>query len=182
MTPVSARGRFPRTLVRMKALSLAAACCAAIAFPASAAAVKCVPPGVSGVTQYYETIPGSSCSQSPPAGGGHGHGGSLPGGTGKQLSKQGGAGQAVAQLVASTGTAHQSGRAGQRRPRSSGGTLPLQQSASAPRATPNNVISALVHPIVSGAGGAGILLPLVLAIALLAALAIAISRRRRTAG
>ena len=46
-------------LVRLTLL----ACIAAVAFPAGAFAVRCAPPGNSGIDQYFETIPGASCNQ-----------------------------------------------------------------------------------------------------------------------
>src|SRR5207237_9466460 len=55
-----------------------------------------------GVDQYVESVPGSSCNHSS-SGPGGGHNGSLPPGTGAQLSNQGAVGQAVKRLVSSTG-------------------------------------------------------------------------------
>ena len=82
-----------------------AACFAVLVLPGSALAAHCAPPGNAGVNEYAETIPGASCNQTP---GSHHHGngggGRLPSGTSRTLAAQGGAGHAVAQLVANTGT------------------------------------------------------------------------------
>jgi hypothetical protein len=85
-----------------------------LAWPGGARAVVCAPPGNSGLSQYFEVIPGSNCNQAPPGSGpssgnpGHGHhsqGGTLPPDTGRQLKHQGPVGAAVHNLVQSTGTA-----------------------------------------------------------------------------
>ncbi len=85
-----------------------------LAWPPGARAGVCAPPGNSGLSQYFEVIPGSNCNQAPPGSGpssgtpGHGHhgqGGALPPGTGRQLSQQGPPGNAVKSFVDSTGTA-----------------------------------------------------------------------------
>jgi hypothetical protein len=182
-------------LIDMKPWTLAAVCCVALAFPAGASAAKCAPPGVSGVNQYFETIPGAKCNQSlPTARPHHPHGGALPGtgstksggggpltsSTARQLAAQGGAGQAVAQLVASTGTpAGQSqGRAEASGSHSGGSGGGSGGQASTYRATARGPVSALLHPIVSGSGSTGILLPLFLAGVLVVVLTIVIVRRR----
>lgn len=175
---LDARARRPRHLW----LLVAAWVCSGVVLlviAASAGAAVCVPPGVSGVTQYFESVPGSSCNH-PPPGSGVGHngatGGSLPPGTGRQLARQGAAGRAVAQLVAQTGTApgHRGGRS--RTGRGGPGT----PSGAVPQASGRNPVSALVHRIVGGGnGGSGILLPAFLAAAVVAMLALALLRRRR---
>jgi hypothetical protein len=183
----------------MKPWTLAAVCCAALAFPAVASAAKCAPPGVSGVNQYFETIPGAKCNQSVsttrphhPRGGavsGSGSGksgssGPLAPSTARQLAAQGGAGQAVAQLVASTGTAPgqssgRSGTSGSNRVGSSGGSgRGSAGQVSTYQGSSRGPISALLHPIVSGSGSTGLLLPIFLAAVVVAILTIVIVRRR----
>jgi hypothetical protein len=175
-------------LTAMKGCALLLGCCALLFLPADALAVRCAPPGTSGVDQYIESIPGSSCNQTssgpsgPTGGGGNGGSAALPPGTGGQLSAQGPAGRAVANLVASSGTASsgsqvRSGAGGQGAASGSAGG----QSASA---NGRNPVSALLHPIVAGSrsGGSGVLLPVFLAVVLALALALTaltIVRRRR---
>ena len=66
------QSRFARSVfgLKMKLCVALIACLGALALPAGALAVRCAPPGNSGVSQYYETIPGPSCNTGP---GGHGH-------------------------------------------------------------------------------------------------------------
>jgi LPXTG-motif cell wall-anchored protein len=193
------------------------ACGAALALPASAVAVKCAPPGNSGVDQYAETIPGASCNGQP--GSHHHHGAGGPGngggfispGTTHALSGQGGAGRAVQKLVANTGTAgtagngagnHQSvtaasssagsasGRSGSGKTGSthggSGGAGTGSAASAVHSAAPNvngrNLVSALLHPIVTGAshaGGTGAWLPIFLGLALVVTFGGLVIRRRR---
>jgi hypothetical protein len=151
-------------------LGLLVACCAALAFPASAAAIKCAPPGNAGVDQYFETVPGSSCNRGttgPGNGPGGGSHGSLPPGTSSQLSKQGPVGQAVERLVSSSGTnGRRTGANGSRT------GAALSGSASGP-------LSALLDPLASGSssGGVGILLPIFLGVALVLVVLAVIARR-----
>ena len=166
--------------------SLLLACAAILLVPGSAAAGSCAPPGNSGVDQYFETVPGAGCNKShiPGAPGSGGGGGSLPAGTAQQLANQGPAGQAVAQLVKSTGPggAGSAGNAG-----ATGGHAKPGAGASHPPIAPaqgSNPLSALLHPLLhgTGSGGTGLLLPLILAAALAAALGAAgwgVMRRRR---
>ncbi len=177
---------------------------AALALPSSALAVKCAPPGNSGVDQYYETVPGPSCN-GPPGGSGHHHGHHLPGSTGRRLAAQGATGQAVAQLVANTspigtagsgassasgsGAASNASAAGSNGTGGSGsaGAATGRQPATgteptAPAVNGRNLISALLHPILTGAsnaGGTGVLLPIFLAGALVLMLVGLVVRRRR---
>jgi hypothetical protein len=200
----------------MKICAALIACLGALALPASALAARCAPPGNSGVSQYYETIPGPSCNTGP---GGHGHhhggGGGISKHTAHQLGKHGPTGQAVAQLVASTGTvgttpngtglgtgatAGSGNTAGSTGTATSGSTNNGQgngaggghratgggaaggSGASAPNVDGRGLVSALLHPILtgaSGAGGAGPLLPIFLGGALLLFLAGLAVRRRR---
>ena len=50
-----------------------ATCCAALVFPAGAAAIHCAPPGVAGLDQYFMTIPASACNGSATGAGPAGH-------------------------------------------------------------------------------------------------------------
>ncbi len=170
---------------------------AIIAFPASALAAHCAPPGVSGVDQYFETVPGAGCNQGPTGGGGnahgHGGGGQLPAGTGKQLAAQGAAGAAVKRLVSTTGPAGatngqsssgsgKSGHNGGSGNSHKGATTSVSGvSAHVPPVAGRGLLSALLHPIVSGSasGGAGILLPIFLAAALAFGIGAIVLRRRR---
>jgi hypothetical protein len=172
----------------MKALVVVVASVTALVFPAGAFSATCAPPGNSGVSQYFETIPGANCNQSPPgSSGGHGgHGGALPASTSHQLSKAGATGKAVENLVASTGPGSGAGagagNAGKARSSGSGGTTPGARSKAALSAGGgSNPVSGLLHPIVTGStpGGIGILLPLVLLGAVLLIAAGALLRRHR---
>ncbi len=167
----------------LKLRLLLIACLGLLALPASAGAVKCVPPGVSGVSQYSETIPGSNCNH--PSTGSGGGGGSLPSGTGKQLSKAGAVGQAVKRLVSSSGagTSANSGTASGSQSGSHGGSGPGSPSTKvgpAINGSGRNPLSALLHPILSGSssGGVGVLLPVFLVAALVVVLLGTIVRRR----
>jgi hypothetical protein len=124
-----------------------------LALPGAAVAIKCVPPGVSSTSQYFETIPGSSCNRAAPTIPRSGH--TVPGAgpIAPGLAAQGGAGHAVAGLVALTGTApHRSGHG-------SGGF------PGAPPVTGRSFPGGLIHPLFAGEspGGAGWLLWLLLA-------------------
>ena len=183
-------------------IAVIACCASALAFPAGALAGHCAPPGVSGVDQYFETVPGPGCNQGSTGGGGgnghgHGGGGQLPPGTGRQLAAQGAAGAAVKRLVATTGpagatgnranggqgvngsgTSSKSGKNGAHK----GATQPVSSvNVHVPPVAGRGLLSALLHPIVSGSasGGAGILLPVFLAIALALGIGAMVLRRRR---
>jgi hypothetical protein len=177
----------------MRALRLIlVASIAALSFPAAAVAVVCAPPGDSGVDQYFETIPGSSCNVAPPGFGGPGST-SSSGGTGnvhlapsasRQLAAQGPAGQAVARFIASTAppaaTTSNSHHAHAEHG-SAAGSQPGAPSPAAPKAAGEGLIAGVLGPIVSGsaAGGVGVLLPIFLAAVL--ALGIATVVRAATA-
>jgi hypothetical protein len=160
---------------------------ALVALPSSALAARCAPPGVSGVDQYFETVPGASCN--PPssgAGGGHGgRGGHLPRGVSRQLAAQGPTGRAVERLVSSTGTydagAAGAGKSGHGLPGSSSRHAVNAVHAKAPTASGRSLLSALLHPILTGSavGGTGALLPVFLAGVLVLVLAGTVHRRRR---
>jgi hypothetical protein len=163
---------------------LAAACAALLALPGTALAGRCAPPGVSGVSQYYETVPGSGCNLSVGGGGSSHHGGgSLPAGTAGQLGSQGGAGQAVLALVRATGTAPgsagrrgrtHSGRAG------AGAAAKSARGVRVPQASGSSPVSALLRPLGGGQnGGLGVLLPVLLGLALVAVMLTVVLRRRR---
>lgn len=158
------------------------ACIAAVAFPAGAFAVRCAPPGNSGIDQYFETIPGASCNQAPPGSGGTGSPGGthLSPGQRRQLAALGPAGRAVAQFVAATapaiegtGPARDGGsRAGGRR------AGPVLIAAAPPTASGEPPVVGLLKPIVTGSasGGVGILLPIFLGAAVLLALVTVLRR------
>jgi hypothetical protein len=145
--------------------------CAALVFPASAAAIRCAPPGNAGVDQYFETVPGSSCnrpSNGPGSGPGSGSQGSLPGGTRRQLAAQGPVGQAVTRLVSSNGANGSGSRSGAN-----------NGAGTALAASGDGTLSALLDPVLSGSssGGVGVLLPVFLGCALVLAL-LAVAARR----
>lgn len=147
----------------MKLWPCVALACSVLAFPASAAAIKCAPPGNAGVDQYYETVPGSSCNagtSGPGTGPGSGGHGSLPAGTRSQLSAQGPVGQAVTRLVNGGGNGAPAPRgSGGRSGATSGSRAGLALSAEG-----RGPFSALLDPLLSGSssGGLGVLLPVFL--------------------
>ena len=172
--------------IAMKLRLLLIACIAAlVAFPAGAMAASCAPPGVSGVNQYVETVPGASCGHSTTSGGGHQGGGALPPSTGVQLSKEGAVGNAVKQLVASSGvTGGGSGSGASGTGNGGGHSKSSGKSAVIPTAnlsgSGRNPLSGLVHPVLTGSssGGIGVLLPVLLGSALALALLVTVLRRR----
>jgi hypothetical protein len=159
-------------------------CLVALAFPASSMAATCAPPGVAGVDQYFETVPGASCNHSSGGGGGHHGGGSLPPGTGSQLSKQGAVGNAVKQLVASSGVGSNGGSTNASGGHAGGHSKANGNSTVTPTAnlsgSGRNPLSGLLHPVLTGSssGGIGVLLPVLLASALAVALLMTVLRRR----
>jgi hypothetical protein len=147
--------------------------------PPPPAAIKCAPPGVSGVSQYYETVPGSSCDHpSSGPGSGSGTGGSLPSGTSKQLSKSGAVGAAVKKLVVSSGTTGT--KATGSGARSSSGGSGTSNVGTAINGSGRGPLSAVLHPILTGSssGGLGVLLPILLGAALVLVLFVTLLRRR----
>jgi hypothetical protein len=191
---MSSRSRVRLTAPRWARAAVAAIACAVAllgtgAHVAGAVAV-CVPPGASGVSQYFETIPGASCNQKPGTGGRRG-GGGLPPGTARKLASQGPAGASVAQLVASSGTAPPppAGRRGAsgaharaRHGQGSGGRGALG-GARLPAVRAGSPLAAVIHPLVSGSGGGGgPLLAYLLAAAALVIVAVALLRARRARG
>jgi hypothetical protein len=167
--------------VNVKVCLTLSACCAALVFPTGAAALKCAPPGNSGVDQYFETVPGSSCNHSS-GGPGGGHNGSLPPGTSKQLASQGAVGQAVQRLVTSSGTSASSGAgtSGARTPRGTGTHAAQSGSGTPVSGSGRGPLSAILHPVLTGSssGGIGVLLPVLLVGALAGALVATVVRRR----
>ena len=165
--------------VRVKASAAVVALAAVLALPGGAVAARCAPPGTSGVSQYYETVPGAGCNFAPGSGGGHG--GSLPPGSARRLAAQGAAGRAVEQFIAGnapalprTSTPHGRSRTG----------VPTPAANRVPSAHGASPLSALLHPLLhgTGAGGTGVLLPVLFGAALAIALAVgarvAVRRRR----
>jgi hypothetical protein len=160
---------------------------AGLAFPASSLATSCAPPGNAGVDQYFETVPGANCNHSSGGGGGHHGGGSLPPGTSTQLSKQGAVGNAVKQLVASSGVGSNSAGTGSAAGGSGNGNGHSKSSGKSvviPTAnlsgSGRNPLSGLLHPVLTGSssGGIGVLLPVLLGSALAVALLMTVLRRR----
>jgi hypothetical protein len=162
-------------LIGSCALALALLSCLWLLAPPGAGAAVCVPPGVSGASQYVETVPGSSCNRTPsgPRRNG-GPGGALPPGAAGRLAGQGPLGQSVARLVASTGTAPQHAGSGTASPGA-------QSGAGAPTAGGHGWLWGLVHPVLSGSssGGLGDILPLLLLLILVVTLARWSARRLR---
>lgn len=165
---------------------------AALALPATAGALKCAPPGVSAISQYVESVPGSSCDHPTVGTGSRGSGGSLPPGTSAALSRAGAAGRAVARLVTASGTSSGArgaagsgarGATGSSHPRPGGSSragLGTRPSGLALNGSGRNPVSGLLHPILSGSrsGGTGVLLPIFLIAAALLLLLAAVVRRR----
>jgi len=151
----------------------------ALALASGARAAQCAPPGVSGVSQYLETIPGAKCPQPTGGSGKHHRGGALPPGTARGLAAQGPAGASVAQLVAASGTAparRGAGRRGgagsargRRRQSASGGGG--EGGAAPPAVSGRSPATAIIHPLVSSGGGVSLLAIVLGAIALLIAVA-----------
>lgn len=178
------------TVLKLRLSFVAYLAIAGLAFPAGSFAASCAPPGNAGVDQYFETIPGANCNHSSGGGGGGHHGGgSLPPGTSAQLSKHGAVGNAVKQLVASSGvsgagTGSGSASGGTGNGSSSGHPRSAGKPAVAPAAnlsgSGRNPLSGLLHPVLTGdsSGGIGVLLPVLLGSALALALLMTVLRRR----
>jgi len=182
-------------MLALKLRLVLAACCAALVFPASAAAIHCAPPGVAGVDQYFEQIPASACNGSATGpGSGGGHHGSLPAGTAAQLSKQGAVGQAISNLVSSTGQGSGShsgssaaGGTGTQHSKSSSHTAAGTGAGAGQSVSSNgqNPVSGILHPVLTGSssGGIGVLLPIIIIATLVLVLVTTVVRRRfRTSG
>jgi hypothetical protein len=172
----------------MRALVVFLAVLGASALPAGAAAATYAPPGNAGIQQYLDPLPAAGGdvaapgSSSAPAGTGAGENGSLPAGLRHRLARQGAAGAAVARLIAanpvasSRPTGRASGRGSGSSTGSAGMLAPLPLTA-APRGGLSQLLDAAVTG--TGAGGVGILLPLVL-VAALGVVSAGVVRRRRT--
>lgn len=162
-----------------------AAAAVALALPAGSVAATCAPPGNSGVNQYVEVVPGVGCNHptsGPGSGnGGHQTGGTLPSSTSRQLAASGGAGEAVQQLVASSGTGGASSGTSARRTRGHGSAGSSPTVGRQINASGRSPLSALLHPILTGAGagGLGLILPVGLACILAFTVLVALLRRRR---
>lgn len=154
-------------------------CLAALAFPAHAAVIKCVPPGDSAADQYYETIPGGSCNAPPPKCGAAGvHPRRLSPAEVRQLDSEGAAGRAVPGLVSSSAP-----------PRSAGPSVSPTAAGANPvvalgrlmftGSSTGSVASVAPSTCPSSGSGASLLLPILLAVALAGAIAAALMRRNR---
>lgn len=160
------------------------ACLAVLALiPGKAVAIKCAPPGISGVNQYYETVPGGSCDVPPP--GCHlarARRRDLTPADVRHLRSEGAVGRAIIQSVTSYAPRIPRSR-GSMAPTEGGGENPvaalgrLMLTGSSTRTEPGAVASGC--PKSSGSTGAGLLLPLLLAAALAGAVAAFLERRRR---
>lgn len=172
----------------MKAVLVTAlACLAALAFvPGKAAAIRCAPPGTSGVDQYFESIPGGSCNLPPPGCGSTKAGRrDLSPNEVRRLTSEGAAGRAVIGSVSSYAP-----------------PIPTARQSVAPTTAGANPVLALGRLMVTGSStttggggggpvqtpcptsnssgtGAGLLLPILLAVALAGAIAAVVIRRRR---
>lgn len=158
------RYRYDRQIRKLHWMTVAAVCAAIATIPSVAAARIYLPPGKSGASEYYESIPSSGGNVAPPSGGSHVSPAAL------DAIGQGRRGSKGLSHLGSTGTAAL-GLARATAPGSSGG---------APSAPGGSALSGLAH-LVSGsdAGGIGVFLPLLLAISLLAALTLGVFRLRR---
>ena len=171
----------------MRALLVSLAVLGVSALPASAVAATYAPPGNAGVQQYFDPFPSSGgdvAARGPsgaPAGTGIGGRGSLPAGLAHRLARQGAAGVAVARLIAANPVVG-SGRTG-RAPGRRSGSLTGAAGKRAPlplTPAPRGGLSQLLDSAVTGtgAGGAGILLPLLCGAALGVVIAGVVRRRR----
>ncbi len=161
---------------------------ATLAFSVDAsAAVTYAPPGNAGVDQYFDPLPASGGTVSAGAPGG-GQAGSLAPRIQRQLAASGAAGAAVAKLASSlpAGGSHAgSGQAtpgGSRHTHAGSGRInppPIepQPLVASGRGSLSQLLSAAVTG--TGAGGTGVLLPLVLVGTLVIAVAGAVRRRSR---
>jgi hypothetical protein len=162
----------------------AAVCALLLAALASAAVAQDTnaPPGNSGVDQYLETIPEAGGNRS--ATGREGDRG-LPARTVERLRAAGADGEAVANLVASTGPtraereASRTGRQGKSRGGRDGDsqTDPSGQPSAPLRSVPQGIAASAVGG--SGHGGMGVLLPVLLAASAISAAAFVLLRRRQ---
>lgn len=149
---------------------------AALALPGGAAAARCAPPGTSGVSQYYETVPGAGCNR-PPGSGGAGKGG-LSGAARRRLAAQGPTGVAVERLIESN--APPAPKPHRRRKNGSPAGAPAIRAPGGQTkgAHGEDPLSAVVHAIIQGSpGGSGPLLAVLLAAVL--ALMLGVAARRR---
>jgi hypothetical protein len=167
----------------VRSAALATVIAAALASAPAAMAGTCAPPGNSGVNQYVEVVPGAGCNQPPagPGSGGHSGGGHLSTSTTQQLDASGGAGRSVVALVTSSPSAGPGNPGGSRGHAHGGGNPAAATTAVPPSVAGSNPVSAILHPIVtgSGAGGLGVLLPVLLLGVLLGAVLAGLIRRRR---
>jgi hypothetical protein len=130
------------------------------------------PPGNSGVDQYLETVPEAGGNRPT----GDRKSARLPARTVKSLRKAGADGEAVANLVASSGPA-----TAKRQPaRSKGERKQTSNTRSDATERPRKVPGTIAAPTLggSGPGGMGVLLPVLLGLSTVGALLLVLRRRR----
>jgi hypothetical protein len=146
--------------------------------PAALAQDTNAPPGNSGVDQYLETVPEAGGNR--PAGERKGET-RLPARTREQLKAAGADGEAIANLVGSTGPSRseRSERESKGGDQTGGGTSSSPSVADSPRA--RNAPGSIAAPTLggSGTGGMGLLLPVLLALSALGAVLLGLRRRRQ---
>jgi hypothetical protein len=180
---------------------------ALLAMPTTAAAYShqqtIAPPGNSGVQQYVETIPTAHGGQptssvhegggpghpqgggSGPAGGGPGGGSAISSSTQRALDSQGTTGRAAAAFIRATapsGARSTTRASGNGSTNSNGAHGNNGSNAASTRGGGASPASSVFHSLtgVSGNGGLGALLPIILVGSLLVMAGLAIVRRRRT--
>ena len=133
------------------------------------------PPGNSGVDQYLETVPEAGGNR--PAS--DRNSSQLPAGTAKRLRAAGSDGQAVANLVASSGP-HSAKKPSAGSPEERAQVRRARPRSDATAARPRKVPATIAAPTLggSGSGGMGLLLPLLLGLSTVAALLFVLHRRR----
>jgi hypothetical protein len=156
---------------------LSVAICGALLAGLTSAAVAQdtnAPPGNSGIDQYLETVPDAGGNR--PAS--NRNSSQLPARTVKRLKAAGSDGQAVANLVASTGgtAAKKPSAVTNKSERKPTGKTRADDTAARPRKVPATIAAPTLGG--SGRGGMGLLLPLLLGLSTVAALLLVLYRRR----
>jgi hypothetical protein len=181
----------------MRGAFLLIVCCVFFAIPGEALAITLAPPGKAGADQYFETIPNPSGNAAPPGSvpgsGGSGSAGLSHLGSGStgaaRLAKLGPDGQKAAAVAAATAPTPAGGNATAQsttagnttggKPGRSGAshvaTIPQHRHSAGDTPT-----SALANAL-TGSGGLGLVLPLLLGTSLVLGLGLVISRARRGA-